>query len=185
MNPLNILRVAALLVRRPAAGAVHAAVLLLLTVFGSCSEKKPEPQTKEQALIARLAENPSDVNARIALAHHYYDTNNPRQAIPVYKEVLKRRPNELTVRTDLGTCYKRIGNLESAQAEYERVIREQPKHIQAIYNLAVVLYLGDDPKRAAELWEQVAEISPDPNTVQQALKNAAEARQKAASDPPK
>ncbi|MHC4941386.1 MAG: tetratricopeptide repeat protein [Planctomycetota bacterium] len=160
-------------------------VPLLLIVCGGCGEVdapvKAKPKTDEQALLAVLAENPDDMNSRLALANLYFDTGRTWSAIPVYQEFLKHRPNNPNVRTDLGTCYKRIGDLKRARAEFEGVVREYPNHVQAIYNLAVVINMTGDPLFAAELWEHAAEISTDPQISEMARKNAEKARKEAAS----
>ena len=91
---------------------------------------------------------------------------------------LKHR-DDPNVRTDLGTCYKRMGILDKARAEYERVLREHPAHIQATYNLAVVSALAGDQRRAAELWERVAAMAPGTPLARASLKHAAEAKRAA------
>lgn len=133
---------------------------------------------KEKALLARLAQHPDDLDAQLALANLYFDSDRPHRAVPAYTEVLKRR-DEPNIRTDLGTCYKRMGILDKARAEYERVLRKHPGHIQATYNLAVVSELARDPRRAAELWERVAAMAPGTPIAGASLKHAANARRAA------
>lgn len=134
---------------------------------------------KEKALTDHLAVHPEDVSARLVLANLYYDTQRPHLAVPAYIEVLKRR-DEPGIRTDLGTCYKRMGLLDMAQAEYERVLRKQPGHLQATFNLAVVCDAAGDLLRAAALWEGCAALAPDTPFANLSLKHAAAARKEAA-----
>ena len=162
-----------------ALGIVFAAALsAALCGCGSEDRSKPadQPTSQEDKLLDHLSRNPSDVEAHLALANLYYDTDRPHRAIPAYQEVLKHRPNDPNVRTDLGTCYKRLGTLDQARIEYERVLENHPEHIQAIYNLAVVNYLAGENLRAAELWERVATLSRGSPMAEAAQKHAADAR---------
>jgi len=136
----------------------------------------------EKALAERLAARPDDADARLALANLYYDTDRPHRAVPLYLEALKLR-DEPNIRTDLGTCYKNMGLLDQAAAEYERVLHTHANHIQATYNLAVVSELAGDAARAAELWERVAAIAPGTPIAGASLQHAAAARKKAREAP--
>ncbi len=155
------------------------------------SPKKPATQgrravalaARESALHAHLADNPDDVKAYLELANVYYDTGRPQLAVPAYQEVLKRQPDNPGVRTDLGTCYKRLSKFDLARAEYERVLAKHPGHIQATYNLAVVSELMGDRVRAAELWERVGAMAPGTPIARSALRHAAAARAKLNSTP--
>ena len=132
--------------------------------------------TREQALMAHLANHADDVDAQLALANLYYDTDRPHRAVPIYLDVLKERPDDADVRTDLGTCYKQMGLLDRARAEYERVAAAHPEHVQATYNLAVVHKLSGDELGAAELWDKVAAMAPGTKIASAATHLAAECR---------
>ena len=123
-------------------------------------EPKPRPPTREDALLARVAQDEADVDAYLALGNLYYDSDRPHRAIPAYQEVLKHRPDDPNVRTDLGTRYKRLDKLDEARQQYELVLQKHPKHLGATYNLAVVTELAGDRRRAAELWERAAALAP-------------------------
>ena len=157
-------------------------VMLTGTLGGCGKENSAQPVDKETGLEAQLLEHlsqhTSDLQAQLALANLYYDTNRPHMAIPLYQEVLKHRPDDPAIRTDLGTCYKRLGALAQARAEYERVLKTHPEHTQTVYNLAVITYLEGDNPGAAELWERAAAQAPGTPLAQAALQHAAEAKQK-------
>jgi Flp pilus assembly protein TadD len=143
---------------------------------GPPGRSAPEAAELEQALLARLANNPEDMKAQLQLANLYYDTGRPQLAAPAYRAVLEQQPDNPSVRTDLGTCYKRMGELGEARTEYETVIRKHPGHIQATFNLGVVCELLGDHAKAAEHWERVGAMAPGTPVARQALRFAAEAR---------
>ena len=160
--------------------ALLAAALLGLV---ACMNQSPAEKASEQALLSRLAQNPADLEARFSLANLYFDTARPQLAASAYQEVLKHRPDDPNIRADLGTCYKRLGDLDKARAEYERVLKKHPKHARCTYNLAVVMGLLEKYLRAAELFEKAATLTTDPVTAKQARENAAEKRKEAANKP--
>lgn len=177
---------------RRLSGHLARMALALGVVAGCGGEKSPPPAApspraaaaagRESALLARLERNPGDHAARLALANLYYDSGRPHRAAPLYLEALKHR-DDPAIRTDLATCYKRMGLLDRAKAEYKRVLDKYPGHLQATYNLAVVAKLAGDPERAAELWERAAKLAPGTPIARAALRHAAEARAAARKSP--
>ena len=147
---------------------------------GSAQDTAP----REQALREHVAQHPTDVNAKLALANFLYDMDRPHRAAPLYIDVLDQRPDDLSVRTDLGTCYKEMGHFGLARAEYERVLQKHPGHVQATYNLAIVSGLAGDHTRAAELWDRVAVLAPGTPAAKDAAAHAADARRAAAPGSP-
>ena len=160
--------------------ALATALAVALCGCGGEDKSKPadQPTSQEDKLVGHLSRNPSDVEAHLALANLYYDTDRPHRAVPAYQEVLKHRPDDPNVRTDLGTCFKRLGQLIKARDEYEYVLRNDPEHVQATFNLAVVSLFAGDNLRAAELWERVASLAPGTPIAEDSQKHAAEARLK-------
>ncbi len=142
-----------------------------------------DPHAREAALQKRAAENPADLNALLALANFYYDADRPHRAIPLYLEILKHHPDSLGVRTDLGTCYKELGQIELARAEYEQVLQKNPGHLQATFNLAVVSELEGNNLRAAELWDRAAVLAEGSDLAKTARVHAAAARRAATKAP--
>jgi Flp pilus assembly protein TadD len=133
---------------------------------------------REKALRARVQQHPEDLQAALTLAHLYYDTDRPHRAVPLYRAVLEHK-DDPGVRTDLGTCYKRMGFLDKARAEYERVLADHPNHLQATYNLAVVSELAGDLPRAASLWERAAGLAPPGSNIARAASQHAAAARRA------
>ncbi|MFW6163063.1 MAG: tetratricopeptide repeat protein [Planctomycetota bacterium] len=133
---------------------------------------------RERALVARVQQHPDDLQAALSLGHLYYDTDRPHRAVPLYRAVLEHH-DDPAVRTDLGTCYKRMGLLDKARAEYERVLADHPKHLQATYNLAVVSELAGELPRAADLWERAADLAPPGSAIARAARQHAAAARKA------
>ncbi|HEY5039613.1 MAG TPA: tetratricopeptide repeat protein, partial [bacterium] len=72
------------------------------------------------------------------MALEHYD-----EAIKVYKKALKVLPEgeeRLNIQNDLGVCHFKKGELEKAVAEFKSVLKKNPDHVNAIYNLGQVYY---------------------------------------------
>ena len=168
----------------PTGAVLAVAILPVLSGCGRQESTPPaeKPPTREQVLLKRLSEDPSDLEARLALAHLYFDTDRPHRAAPLYLEILERRRDDPDVRTDLGTCYKSVGRLDYARTQYESVLQTHPTHVQATYNLAVVSEMAGDKLRAAELWDRVALLAPESHVARAAREHAASARRDASRE---
>ncbi len=162
-------------------------LLLAAVSFSSCKDDNPRvkpagPQSRfaqtEAKLMAILHQNPNRTDVLVALGNLYFDEKRPDKAIPIYTAYLKKNPKDPNVRTDLGTCYKRLNQYENAAAEFIRVMEEAPKHVNATFNLAVIRDAQGKHLEAADLWEKAASLAKDPQTKTVALNYAKEAKAK-------
>lgn len=112
-------------------------------------------------LKSRLESNPEDVDAMVRLGNLYMDAHKFEEAIPWFEQALERRANP-DVQTDLGLCYRGLGNVDKALATFRQVRASDPTHFAARFNEAVVLFV--DLKRADEargIIEQLKKERPD------------------------
>ncbi len=136
--------------------AVGLGIVIGLTIQGNRgSAAGPPTQTGASAppgaaaLEARLAQNPSDADALVALGNAYYDAGDYAKSIGYYERFLALRPDDLAARTDLGTAYYYSGNPDAAIQRYEAVLKVDPKYQNALFNMAVVLLDGKKDKAGA------------------------------------
>jgi cytochrome c-type biogenesis protein CcmH/NrfG len=110
----------------------------------------------------RLEKNPNDLEALIFLGNANYDITRFDQARTYYERALAIDPTNLRVRTDLATSYYSIGLVDKALDEMRTVLKQEPSHEAALYNLGLVL-LNDkkDKKGAIEAWETLLQHHPD------------------------
>lgn len=67
------------------------------------------------------------------------------EAIEIYKQVLeKSQNNELNISFNLGKCYLSMGDLESAIAEFSKIIKLDNTHSKAHKNLGIALYIQNN-----------------------------------------
>ena len=114
-----------------------------------------------QQLEARLAQNPGDFQTLLELANLNFDRTDYPSAIDYYSRALDIDPNDVTVRTDMGTALYYLGRADEATAQFEGALAINPTYPQALFNLGVVL-LEERNDRAGtiELWERLVATSP-------------------------
>jgi Tfp pilus assembly protein PilF len=151
--------------------------LLLLAAFGlgvgttwmvlrgsSGAPAKPEiesflPPTAGQGTSSPFtppASAPPDVSqlppaeAARTLANWNYDQQNWKHAIEHYEQAIAAGADTPDVRTDLGNCYRFLGQPEKALEQYELAQKENPQHENSLFNqISLFSDLLHDPERAA------------------------------------
>lgn len=109
----------------------------------------------------RLNRNPRDAEALIALGNANFDIQRFDKARDLYLTFLGIDPLNLHVRTDLASSYRNLGDVESAIQALRVVLKNDPSHETALYNLGVI-FLNDrqDPDKAIGFWETLIDQHP-------------------------
>ncbi len=115
-----------------------------------------------EAMLKVLVEgNPSDVEARVALANLYLqDLQDPQRAFPLYQHALALAPERVSVHVNLGVYYIKVGNLQKAEEHLQRALAISPSSAEAHYNLACVNALRGDVEAAEQSLRRASEIDP-------------------------
>lgn len=110
----------------------------------------------------RLEKNPKDIEAMIFLANANFDIQRFEKAKEFYLRALEVDPHNNYVRTDLASSYRNLGDTDTALQELNKVLKSDPNHEVALYNLGVIL-LNDkeDRQKAAAAWERLVQIKPN------------------------
>lgn len=61
------------------------------------------------------------------------------EAIPYLKHLVSLKPDHVDGLSQLGTCYLQSGERQAAAAVFNRVLNEDPDHLQALQNLGETL----------------------------------------------
>ncbi len=118
-----------------------------------------DAQTKP--LLQRLDANPKDVPALIELGNLYFDASQWPSAITYYTRALKLAPKDPDVRTDMGIAYYYTGDADRALKEFDQALKDDPRHVQTLFNVGVVKMGGKhDPNGAIAAWESLLKIDP-------------------------
>lgn len=101
---------------------------------------------RARALYERyVALRPDDLTGVVTLANLYFDTRDYAKAKDRYLEVLAKEPARPEVLTDLGVCYRNLGDPKRAVELFEQARGIRPDLPHTLYNEALVLAfdLGD------------------------------------------
>ena len=124
-------------------------------------------------------------DAAVTLGNWQYDRQRWVQAIEQYQEALKLGKDNADVRTDLGNCFRFVGQPHKALEQYQISQRMNPQHENSLFNEAA-LYgqeLNQIP-RAQELLNKYLQKFPNSQGVARAQQLLAElsAKEKASTE---
>lgn len=121
--------------------------------------------TSVRAQIEHLQElekkDPENVEVLVALGNIYYDAGMAQKAIEYYDRVLEKRHDDVNVLVDKATMLRELKRPREAVELLQRVVKLEPKHEQAWFNLGV-MYSADlgDTASAVAAWKTFLEASP-------------------------
>lgn len=148
------------------AGALVGSVIS--TAIQSSSRQAQAPAQQGGGMLAqiktysdRVALNPGDGAAWIALGNLYFDTDQPAKSVEAYRRALEINPGNPNVLTDMGVMHRALGEHQKALDAFARAIEADPRHETARMNTGVVL-LHDfgDRDGAIRAWQDLVRINP-------------------------
>ncbi len=102
-----------------------------------------------------------DLAALFGRAEAFATSGNFEQAIALYREVLKKRPDYPTAQRKLGGVLQSAGALEEAEACYRRAIAHDPGDARAYEDLGRALGLRGDKRNAIEHLRAAVGLDPE------------------------
>ncbi len=95
-----------------------------------------------------LKDRPNDFRARLGIAQALFESGDRQTAVTQLTELIAQSPNLAPARATLVAFYKRLGEVDKAQAELERLVTAPDVGLAGGYDLAVV-YIHKDRLPAA------------------------------------
>lgn len=118
-----------------------------------------------------VASDPKNRKAWVNLGNLHFDANQYNEAIAAYTKALELNGNDPDVITDRGIMYRAIGDFQKAASEFRRAAEMDPKHLNALMNLGVVLrYDLNDTEGATKAWQAYLERNPPPEMAEKIRK---------------
>jgi cytochrome c-type biogenesis protein CcmH/NrfG len=137
--------------------------------MGGGMQQAPTPeQLKHMAdvqakpLLEQLKTSPNDAALLYKTGSVYYDAQQFPTAIEYYEQAAKINPNALDLRTDLATAYYYAGDVDKSLAEFDKVLKIDPKFGNALFNQGMIRWQAKmDIKGAVESWKKLLETNPN------------------------
>ena len=160
---------------------------------GARSDGPPDMAVMEQVrkeidtLKKAIEANPKDLEALRKLGNLYMDAGMFDRAAQFYADALEVDATLVEVRTDMGTCLRRIGRPQEALDAFQLSVRQDPNHWKSWFNIGVVcLYDLGRYDEAEKAFEQVLVLNPgsfDMNAVREEIKRIRSAPTQAQGSP--
>ena len=132
-----------------------------------------------QPMLDAAKANPSDPKPLVEIGNTYYDHQFYPEAIKYYQKALALKPDDVNVRTDMGTAMFYGGSAAQAVAEFEKGLKVNPTHAQTLFNMGVVKLQGlNDPKGALSAWQRLLDTNPNYPEKQKVLEMMEKAKSK-------
>jgi tetratricopeptide (TPR) repeat protein len=135
----------------------------------SASSSQPSPEEmrrmadkQAEPLIAKLQTDSKNADLLSSIGNVYYDAQQFPVAIEYYERSLKTKPKDSSVRTDMATAYWYLGNADTAIAEFNKALSDEPNKANALFNLGVVQWQGKmDVEAALATWQKLLDSNPN------------------------
>lgn len=147
-----------------------------------------QTQARAQQLKAQLARNPKDFPTARELGDLYWDAGASSlqsrdaskaadyflQATGAYGTALKIDPKDTNVRTDMATAYYYSGNAARALKELAVVLKANPKHGNALFNLGLISKSTGNVAAAKAAWQKYLQVEPNGDRANQVRQDLAQ-----------
>ena len=152
---------------RPPVPAASSAVSTGATPPGGGPDAGLPPGAPELASRVRELQNatrrdPENVDLQVQLANTYYDAGEWKNAADAYERTLPKKGNDPNLLTDLGSCYRNLGQFDRSLEMYRKAQALQPTHSQSLLNMTLV-YVFDlkDAAKAQEAFDRLKKEHPE------------------------
>ena len=108
-----------------------------------------------------MDKNLENFKLKIKRLINHYDSGNYKFVILKINILLKKLPNNPFILNLLGSCYQRIGDLNTAKKVFLRIIEIDKNNISAMNNLANTFKDLSDFKMAENYYKKVLDINPN------------------------
>ncbi len=143
------------------------------------ADKKAEP------LLAKLKDDPKNVDLLNKTALTYKSAHQFTEAIDYFQKALEVDPKNVPIRTDMASCMYYTGNVDGALTQLNKSLTYDPKHAGTLMNIGIIKWQGkNDVKGAVAAWQTLLKLNPDFPQKQAVEHMIAEATQHGNNPPP-
>jgi tetratricopeptide repeat protein len=128
---------------------------------GPGMEQMEQVKRELTALKKAIEEDPKNVAALTRLGNLYMDAGMFDKAVEFYRGALTIEPDNVDLRTDMGTCLRQLGRVREALDEFQASAARDPNHWKSWFNIGIVyLYDLHEFDKAEEAFAKVVALNP-------------------------
>lgn len=121
-----------------------------------------------------VEKDPKQRSAWVRLGNLNFDSNQYMPAIEAYTKALELDPNDPDVITDRAIMYRAVRDFQRAAEEFRKAAAMDPRHLNSLMNLGVVLrYDLNDVQGAVKVWQEYLARNPPPEQAEQVRRELA------------
>ena len=135
---------------------------------------KGENAHELKTLEAQLQQKPDHTPILFRQAQIYRETGKPAEAAKLLRQIVANEPNNSQARLELGRVLYELGDIQGAMVETSSILKDNPKHADALYNLGAIYGNLNNDTLASEYWNRT--IASDPHSTSAELARQALAR---------
>jgi len=136
---------------------------------GASTAQAPSPadlrkmaDTQAAPLIDKLKSDPTNPELLVNVGNFYYDAQQYPVAVEYYARALKTKPADANVRTDMATAYWYMGDADTAIAEFNKALSDEPNKPNTLFNRGLVKWQAKmDIEGAVADWEKLLATNPN------------------------
>jgi cytochrome c-type biogenesis protein CcmH/NrfG len=114
------------------------------------------------SLVEKSKSEPGNAALLLQIARIYQASHQFKDAGIYFEEALKIDPKNVSARTELASCLFYSTDVDGALAQLTRVLKDNPKDTNALFNLGMIKYRGkNDPAGAIAAWQQLLKNNPN------------------------
>lgn len=117
------------------------------------------------------------LNEKLAKADELFDHKNYLMAIPIYKELLKKEPDNKYIKPRLAVCYLNTNQNRSEPIKLlEELTKEEKTDIENWYYLGLAYHLNEQIDKAIEAFNKYISLKPKKSDIEKAKKKIEECK---------
>jgi len=125
-------------------------------------QMKAMAAAKTAPLLDKLKGDPKNTTLLNQIAGTYDATHQFKDAAECFRRSLEVNPNDNAVRTAMASDLYYSGDTDAALAELQKVLKNDPKDVNALFNLGMIRFKGkNDPPGAIAAWRDLLKAHPD------------------------
>ena len=128
----------------------------------SLEDMKRMADKQAEPMLAKLKNDPKNVDALNKTALTYKAAHQFKEAIVYFQKALDVDPKNVAIRTDMASCLYYTGDVDGALAELDKSLTYDPKHAGTLMNIGIIKWQGkNDVNGAVVAWEKLLKLNPN------------------------